>query len=425
MPCDTGDVFWDAARPAARRLGGDMGKKSVKTPPVVHSAAEPQPVPQARPEVIVLDTQTLFTSHWPFKATQVRQIVSMATALGIATWVPAGVVEENEHQAEKALGEYRRTYGSVVNELRQFGASHLPTAAPEPGELLARWREAHDDLVRSLGIKLVPHTRRSVSVFFAAAVRRKAPFGDKGEGFRDAAIAASVIDEMEASNISRAWIVSANTKDFADVSWLNGEKTVACHTLGETHQHLGQYMAADKGADYVRALQALAQAIDQSRTGVLEFCKRHVRFSERDLGVHGLMRRFEISGIRPIESVFPAERFDLDHAIGETRAYVALVSLVIEVTVQVFEAPEPLRLATGQDLRSALEQQAIQKALADGAAAESEPALVSHELPVEVFVTGTLERGPDGYRDFRPTSATPLAHVNESLAKAMSPSIAR
>jgi hypothetical protein len=138
---------------------------------------------------VVLDTNQL-QRDWHFVGLVSRLLRFMTWHQMLSVHIPAPVVEELSANHTRQLAQAERDLAKLNHQRKQLGLDPARTSGQPMG-----FRDRLAELLEeSTGISIAPWPRVDHADLVARAVERRPPFDQKGGGYRDALIWATVVD---------------------------------------------------------------------------------------------------------------------------------------------------------------------------------------------------------------------------------------
>ncbi|MBI3090007.1 MAG: DUF4935 domain-containing protein [Candidatus Tectomicrobia bacterium] len=179
-------------------------------------------------QVVALDAQALRDGAWPNPNAKLYQLAGLAHHFNQQFWLIQGALDEvrgqDAREAKKATDELIRARDTARRKRLKAEAT-----CTDLDGMLADWDQHSTEACRQLIATLIPYTPRPVEHFFDMGVRRVPPFKEKGDGFRDAIIYYSLVDEMARLGLSSAIFVSEDRGFLKCASPIEGQQI---HVMG-------------------------------------------------------------------------------------------------------------------------------------------------------------------------------------------------
>jgi hypothetical protein len=354
------------------------------------------------PEVLVLDSQTLVAAAWPKPKAELVEVLKYAKAAGVEVWVPQGVLMECCGKALREFEAASERLRTAARELSRFG--RVPESADAikgAAEVEREWHAQNAAVAAELGVKTIGFSARPVEEYFAAAVARRSPFKEKGEGFRDAVIAASAVDELRARRRTRAWLISQNEKDFRDLTaWNTGDMAIECVPLEVVAERCRQH-AARSDHDRLGAMeQAAREVVEGQRPALLKYCQDNLKIAVNDLPSDGVPLRFDVADVAEVRAVHLADYADV--AAGADVAVTAVVRLRLEVVFVPVRGEALPPMMAGREYEEALQQHYLVELMSRGNdAVTGFRGASKYSRMAWVKIDGRIQRTETGYQNPR------------------------
>lgn len=397
--------------------GQNLKRADGKQTPATDATATATPV--ELPQLVVLETNSLFIGGWPRPNAQLVNLVAWLRQYGLEIVVPEPVLREREGQINRELAQQLREAHAQLAQFKRLGAQGDVTF-PTLDTLVEQARRASRAAVEQLGLVVLPHSQRSIEEMFDYAVAEEPPFKQKGTGFKDAAILLSVVDAARDRQASRVWIIS-NDRDFHNTRTICGDLNVKAFKFDDALSALQLAENQLKDEHVKRVVDESRERLTRAKVAIESAGSQIAQQASKTLGLpmsivnynpDNRVERLSFDGATAFTVEPPFE----DVPVGQRVKFTCAVQLTAHVLSvdEVYPKLPVARVRVGQPVRDALEKAAIDAALSDP---PEEPRIVQRTL--NVFLTGTLRRSEEGYDDVQVDSMNlptlPMSALFESM----------
>jgi predicted nucleic acid-binding protein len=164
---------------------------------------------------IFLDTTLFYDDPFLDKGYYTRKLIDLCEEMEFSIYISQVVIEETKNHLEKRLKKEIKELNKTIKALKRLDSSiKYPEIEYQISDSIEKFDARITELEEQELITVVDYNHISLNELIGRSIKRKKPFSDNKEEFRDAIIWLTYAQIAESENLDDCYFITNNKKDF-------------------------------------------------------------------------------------------------------------------------------------------------------------------------------------------------------------------